>query len=190
MVCVVLTGMPPKTRQRQRSRRPGLRAEAVHRPQPDQPLAHRVDDPPAARQRPQPHRRVAGQHHLERYLGRRLVTAAVRCRRSAAAKMMPIVFWASLPPWPRLYSAADSSCPRPEDLVHPARRAPAEEQRDERNHDVAEGHAEQRGHEDEQDNDPDLVPLHAAECPPWPAPPRPGRRPGRATSWSAAPCTR
>src|SRR5450830_1175074 len=26
--------------------------------------------------------------------------------------MMPMVFWASLPPWPRLYDAAENSCRR------------------------------------------------------------------------------
>ena len=61
IVWVVLTGMPGHRGADEHERPGGLRAEAADRAQPGDPHAHRLDDPPAAGQRPQPDRRVRGQ---------------------------------------------------------------------------------------------------------------------------------
>ena len=71
----------------QRGGRPGLGAEAVHRPQVDDPLPHRLDDAPAAEQRAQSHGRVAGQHHFGGHLRRARAKAwPPGWRRSAAGR--------------------------------------------------------------------------------------------------------
>ena len=60
--------------------------------------AHRLHDPPAAEHRAERDRRVADQDDPERD-----VEASTRCPVATSVPvMMPIVFWASLPPWPRL----------------------------------------------------------------------------------------
>src|SRR5579883_814667 len=78
--------------------------------------AHRLDDAPPARERSEPHRPLAGQHHPEwdrgRMAGWSLVPAARTPALTSAMTMIPIVFCASFPPWPREYSEAERSCAR------------------------------------------------------------------------------
>ena len=77
-----------------------------------------LHDPPPAEQRAEPDRRVGRQHDPQRHVrtsGGYVAAAAI-----SRARMMPIVFWASLPPWPRLNAAADTSWPLPEPPVEPS----------------------------------------------------------------------
>ena len=60
IVCVVETGMPSQVAANSVMRAAGLGAEALHRIEPRDLRAHRVDDAPAAEQRAQRHRRLAG----------------------------------------------------------------------------------------------------------------------------------
>ena len=109
MVCVVETGMPPKVTPMMAQRGGRLGAEAADGLELRDARAHRLHDAPAARERAEPDGRVADEHDPERD-----VVGRVRCRGSTATStpaMMPIVFCASLPPWPRLKSAAETSCP-------------------------------------------------------------------------------
>ena len=99
IVWVVLTGMPGHRGADEHERPGGLRAEAADRAQPGDPHAHRLDDPPAAGQRPQPDRRVRRQDDPQGD-GRTPVPRWPVAKRSPA--MIPIVFWASLVPCPRL----------------------------------------------------------------------------------------
>src|SRR5689334_4664863 len=43
-------------------------------------------------------------------MGGESLPAGVTCAAMSSIQMMPMVFCASLPPWPRLYAAADNNC--------------------------------------------------------------------------------
>ena len=59
--------------------------------------------------------------------------------------MMPMVFCASLVPWPRLYSAAENELAAAEDVVDAGGRALAEEPEDDDHEERAERPAQERG---------------------------------------------
>ena len=60
--------MPKPGRAEQRDGAAGLGAEALHRREPGDLRAHRLHDAPAAEQRAEPHRRLAGDHNPERHV--------------------------------------------------------------------------------------------------------------------------
>jgi hypothetical protein len=118
MVCVVDTGMPSAGGQEQRERAAGLGTEAAHRLELGDALAHGLDDAPAAEQRAQADGDVAGPDHPG---GRHLVAGRRSPEAISSIQMMPMVFCASLPPWPRLYSAGRHQLQAAEPAVHPQR---------------------------------------------------------------------
>ena len=118
IVWVVDTGTPPKVASPSEIAAARLGGHASDRLELRDLRAHRVHDPPAAEQRAEPDRRVRGQHDPQR--ARPTLATASRSR-STRVRMTPIVFCASLPPWPRLNAAAENSWPPaepPVQLVH------------------------------------------------------------------------
>ena len=99
IVCVVETGTPRPVARNSviappvSAQKPPTGLSLVMR------LAHGLDDAPAAEQRAEAHRDVAREHHPERQvrIGWPIMPAAI-----SSIQMMPMVFCASLPPWPRL----------------------------------------------------------------------------------------
>ena len=96
MVCVVETGMPSQVAANK------VIAPPVSAQKPCTGVSRVIFEPmvlhdaPAARQRAQAHGRLAGDHHPERHVE---LAAEMPCEYSRTA-MMPMVFCASLPPWP------------------------------------------------------------------------------------------
>ena len=100
IVWVVETGMPMAVRQNERDGAAGLRAEAADRPQLGDLQAHGLHDAPAAEHGAQRDGGVAGVRITQ--IGGIADSAAVDAGRDQQQPMMPMVFWASLLPWPRL----------------------------------------------------------------------------------------
>ena len=97
MVCVVETGMPKKRGDEQRDRAAGLSREAADRLQLGDALTHGLDDAPAAEHRAEADGQEAAHDHPVGQVVLRRDSAAI-----SSSQMMPMVFCASLPPWPRL----------------------------------------------------------------------------------------
>ena len=110
MVWVVLTGMPAAAVTKSVAAAADFRAETAEGIQPDDFRAHRFHDPPSADQRSQAHRGMADEHDPEGNVDRILLFRDDLIDKSKSA-MMPIVFWASFMPCPKLYSAAESNWP-------------------------------------------------------------------------------
>ncbi len=92
MVCVVETGSPKAVAAKRVSAPPVSGAEALHRREPRDLRAHRVDNPPAAEQRTQRHGRLAGQDHPERHVeGARGAAVRVEQHRDDAHGLLRVV---------------------------------------------------------------------------------------------------
>jgi hypothetical protein len=68
---------------------------------------------------------------------------------TSTARMMPIVFCASFPPWPRLYAAADTSCNLRNSLLTREGESVPEGPVGRDHEDPTQGHADDRCDEDE-----------------------------------------
>ena len=100
---VVETGIPKVDAPDDDRGRGRLGREPVDRVELHDPLAHRLDDPPAARRGPERDRtwRPPGSTHSG------TVGSASTPPATSARVMMPIVFWASFEPWLKAMYAAE-----------------------------------------------------------------------------------
>ena len=94
---------------------PPVSAQSPHRLKLGDVLPHGLDDTPATKHGSQADGGIATQHHP---IGRQLGIGGTVASGNQQHQMMPMVFCASLPPWPRLYAQpiaiadAETTCPR------------------------------------------------------------------------------
>jgi hypothetical protein len=108
----------PKDGQQQGGGSARFGTEPVDRAQVNQLLPHRLDDAPAARKRPQPHRRVAGQHHLGRNLLRRRETTSILAGRNQQHENNPHGLLGVVSAVPQTVECRRNKLSTPEQLVH------------------------------------------------------------------------
>ena len=147
MVCVVDTGMPSAGGEEQRHRAAGLGAEAAHRLELGDALAHRLDDAPAAEQRAQADGEIAapdhpGWRHRRRSPPR--VAGGDQQHPDDADRLLRVVAAVA----ERIQARRDE-LQAAEPVVHPQRRRAPADPRHRHHQQRAEQETEQRRHEDE-----------------------------------------